>query len=189
MNAWWSKTNRSNFERIGLFSSTFATLDAIKLCFLENSLLSFDDANAFVSPPPPSRDWIRKWFATRFHFFDLIFTPIDSSLGSEAAAATAVIMTRCMAVAAPRQPIEFKADRPFLFSIRETQKNVVLFSGKFLSVPSSHWIGSTERRDSKFFLSTWTIEQRRIKSSSDNDIPSSSRQLTGAIEHRAQDDH
>ncbi|CAF4227139.1 unnamed protein product, partial [Adineta steineri] len=53
---------------------------------------------------------------------------------SEAAAATAVIMTRCCASMAPKvSPIEFKADRPFLFFIRENQQNVVLFSGRFVS--------------------------------------------------------
>ncbi|CAF1587505.1 unnamed protein product [Rotaria sp. Silwood1] len=58
--------------------------------------------------------------------------------GSEAAAATAVIMDRCCA---PRrqekQPIEFKADRPFLFFIRESRQNIVLFSGKFALPPTA----------------------------------------------------
>ena len=58
-------------------------------------------------------------------------------LGSEAAAATAVIMNRCMSVAVQREPIEFKADRPFLFLIRERQQNVTLFSGRFVTPPAS----------------------------------------------------
>ncbi|CAF5067056.1 unnamed protein product, partial [Rotaria sp. Silwood1] len=55
---------------------------------------------------------------------------------SEAAAATAVIMTRCCAfIQEKEEPIEFKADRPFLFFIRESRQNIVLFSGKFVSSP------------------------------------------------------
>ncbi|CAF1160974.1 unnamed protein product [Rotaria sordida] len=58
--------------------------------------------------------------------------------GSEAAAATAVIMTRCCASISPKaSPIEFKADRPFLFFIRENRQNIVLFSGKFVSPPTA----------------------------------------------------
>ncbi|CAM4743690.1 unnamed protein product [Rotaria magnacalcarata] len=54
--------------------------------------------------------------------------------GSEAAAATAVIMMRCCASISPKpSPIEFKADRPFLFYIRETRQNLTLFTGKFLT--------------------------------------------------------
>jgi serine protease inhibitor len=30
-------------------------------------------------------------------------------------------------------PVEFKADRPFLFYIRETRQNLTLFTGKFLT--------------------------------------------------------
>ncbi|CAF5224311.1 unnamed protein product, partial [Rotaria magnacalcarata] len=53
---------------------------------------------------------------------------------SEAAAATAVIMMRCCASISPKpSPIEFKADRPFLFYIRETRQNLTLFTGKFLT--------------------------------------------------------
>ncbi|CAF1199490.1 unnamed protein product [Rotaria sp. Silwood1] len=60
-----------------------------------------------------------------------------NELGSEAAAATAVIMDRCCAFRPQKeQPIEFKADRPFLFFIRESRQNIVLFSGKFASPPT-----------------------------------------------------
>jgi serpin B len=49
--------------------------------------------------------------------------------GSEAAAATGVGM-RVMAAAAPRQPFVFRADRPFLFVIRDVQSNTPLFVGR-----------------------------------------------------------
>ncbi|CAF4919212.1 unnamed protein product, partial [Rotaria sp. Silwood1] len=52
---------------------------------------------------------------------------------SEAAAATAVIIVSYGSINPPPQPIEFKADRPFLFFIRESRQNIVLFSGRFIS--------------------------------------------------------
>ncbi|CAF4733636.1 unnamed protein product [Rotaria sp. Silwood1] len=57
--------------------------------------------------------------------------------GSEAAAVTAVILDVRSAVFPPPRPIEFKADRPFLFFIRESRQNIVLFSGRFMSSPKS----------------------------------------------------
>jgi serpin B len=51
--------------------------------------------------------------------------------GTEAAAATGVVMT--MRSAAPRKeppPIEFKADHPYLYLIRDTQTGALLFLGR-----------------------------------------------------------
>jgi serpin B len=59
---------------------------------------------------------------------------LSLELGSEAAAATAVIMlTNSCAIRRKPDPIEFKADRPFLFYIREIRQNRTLFTGKFLT--------------------------------------------------------
>ncbi|CAF0935465.1 unnamed protein product [Adineta steineri] len=63
--------------------------------------------------------------------------------GSEAAAATAVVMTLSCAIVRNRDPIEFKADHPFLFMIRECRQNITLFSGKYLSPPSSEAAAAT----------------------------------------------
>lgn len=52
--------------------------------------------------------------------------------GSEAAAATAIIMgIECCIV--PQPPIEFKVDRPFLFAIQDIQRGITLFQGQFIS--------------------------------------------------------
>jgi serpin B len=51
--------------------------------------------------------------------------------GTEAAAATAVLMARGCAML-PTQPKVFKADHPFLFFIRDRNTNTVLFSGRVL---------------------------------------------------------
>ena len=50
--------------------------------------------------------------------------------GTEAAAATAVIMTL---TAAPENPIQLTVDRPFLFAIRDHQTNSILFMGRVVS--------------------------------------------------------
>ncbi|XP_052066220.1 serpin B6-like [Mytilus californianus] len=48
--------------------------------------------------------------------------------GTEAAAATALVMTRMMM---PLPPFEFKADHPFLFLIRENESGTILFIGRY----------------------------------------------------------
>lgn len=50
--------------------------------------------------------------------------------GTEAAAATAVVVATPSAIRVPKLPKEFKADRPFLFAIRHNPTGTVLFAGK-----------------------------------------------------------
>jgi serpin B len=59
--------------------------------------------------------------------FHKAFVKVDEK-GTEAAAATAVVMPK--AGAAPQQPVEFKADHPFLFFIRDNSSGLVLFMGR-----------------------------------------------------------
>lgn len=51
--------------------------------------------------------------------------------GTEAAAATAVIMSRGLAI--PRQPAEFRADHPFVFLIRDNRTGSILFLGRLMN--------------------------------------------------------
>ncbi|CAF0877967.1 unnamed protein product [Adineta ricciae] len=53
--------------------------------------------------------------------------------GTEAAAATIVRVVLTCASRREPQPILFRADRPFLFYIREVRQNLTLFAGKFLT--------------------------------------------------------
>jgi serpin B len=57
------------------------------------------------------------------------FIEVDEA-GTEAAAATAVVMAVGAAYHPPEQPRTFIADRPFFFVIEETQHNAVLFMGR-----------------------------------------------------------
>ena len=71
-------------------------------------------------------------------FIDLVlpkaFVAVDEE-GTEAAAATAAIMTR---TGAPlRETIEFRADHPFLFLIRHRDTGVILFLGR-ITDPTRH---------------------------------------------------
>ncbi len=57
------------------------------------------------------------------------FVAMDEA-GTEAAAATAVMMGRAGGV--PAEPKKFHADRPFLFFIRDTTTNLVVFAGRIV---------------------------------------------------------
>jgi len=57
------------------------------------------------------------------------FVAMDEA-GTEAAAATAVVAGR--ESAAPREPKQFRADRPFLFFIRDIKTNLVMFAGRLV---------------------------------------------------------
>lgn len=51
--------------------------------------------------------------------------------GTEAAAATGVVMTRAIAKKTPKpEPVVFRADHPFLFAIREAKTGCILFLGR-----------------------------------------------------------
>ena len=62
--------------------------------------------------------------------FHKTFIAVDEK-GTEAAAATAVVMMRATAIAGPKpQPIEVKVDRPFVYAIQQVPSGVCLFLGR-----------------------------------------------------------
>lgn len=79
------------------------------------------DFTGIANPPTPQD---RLVIGEVFH---KAFVKVNEK-GTEAAAATAVSMPR--AGAAPSQPLEFKADRPFLYFIRDTASGLILFMGR-----------------------------------------------------------
>jgi len=62
------------------------------------------------------------------------FVQVDEE-GTEAAAATAVVMKATSAM--PTNPIEFRADHPFIFIIQENSTGSILFMGKVVDPTSS----------------------------------------------------
>jgi serpin B len=56
------------------------------------------------------------------------FVSVDEE-GTEAAAATAVVMAES---AAPAEPVQVTVDHPFIFLIRDTETGTVLFVGRVL---------------------------------------------------------
>ncbi len=81
------------------------------------------DFTGIANPPSPDD---RLVIGEVFH---KAFVKVDEK-GTEAAAATAVVMMRAGAALRPEQPVEFKADHPFLFFIRDHGSGMVLFMGR-----------------------------------------------------------
>ncbi|MEM6958705.1 MAG: serpin family protein [Myxococcota bacterium] len=79
------------------------------------------DFSAMANPPSPAD---RLYISEVFH---KAFVAVDE-VGTEAAAATAVVMGRAGSRPAPPEP--FNVDRPFLFYIRDVESGAVLFLGR-----------------------------------------------------------
>ena len=89
--------------------------------------LAFDpgkaDFTGIANPPSPAD---RLYISKVFH---KAFVKLDEK-GTEAAAATAVVMMREGTMAPPKSPSEFKADHPFLFVLRHVSSGAILFMGR-----------------------------------------------------------
>jgi serpin B len=57
------------------------------------------------------------------------FLEIDEK-GTEAAAATAIMMERAMIMQPTEEPVEFRADHPFLIALRHKETGAVIFMGR-----------------------------------------------------------
>jgi serpin B len=79
------------------------------------------DFTGMANPPSPAD---RLYLSQVFH---KAFVKVDEK-GTEAAAATAVVMERAGAM--PQKTEEFKADHPFLFFIRDNASGMILFMGR-----------------------------------------------------------
>jgi serpin B len=89
--------------------------------------LAFDreraDFTGIANPPRPAD---RLYISKVFH---KAFVKLDEK-GTEAAAATAVVMARAGAAPPSKPPAEFRADHPFLFFLRDVRSGMILFAGR-----------------------------------------------------------
>ena len=89
--------------------------------------LAFDrqraDFSAMADLPSPGE---RLFVSDAFH---KAFVRVDEE-GTEAAAATGVTMSVTSAAVPSEPPVEFRADHPFLFFLREPRSGLVLFAGR-----------------------------------------------------------
>jgi serpin B len=125
----WLAAAKETRVAVALPKLEIAPADALALGPILASMgmpLAFDTARAdftgMANPPNPTD---RLAISQVFH---KAFVKVDEK-GTEAAAATAVIMTpRAMMVSA--KPAEFKADHPFLFFLRDVRSGMILFMGR-----------------------------------------------------------
>lgn len=125
------------YERVSLTLPKFK-IDPPKAIDLAKTLKSMGMALAFdrnqadftgIADPPNAAD--RLYIGNVFH---KAFVAVDEA-GTEAAAATAVVMPRAGSAAPVAPPVRFVADHPFLFFIREVKSEAILFVGR-VSDPS-----------------------------------------------------
>ncbi len=81
------------------------------------------DFSGIANPPNPED---RLYIGDVFH---KAFVRVDEK-GTEAAAATAVVMPRSGAKMEPEKTVEFRADHPFLFFLRDVRSGMILFMGR-----------------------------------------------------------
>jgi serpin B len=81
------------------------------------------DFTGIANPKSPAD---RLYISQVFH---KAFVKVDEK-GTEAAAATAVVMARAGAAMPTEPPKEFKADHPFLFFLRDARSGMILFMGR-----------------------------------------------------------
>jgi serpin B len=89
--------------------------------------LAFDQTQAdFTGMAKPGSGADRLFISKVFH---KAFVKVDEK-GTEAAAATAVVMTKESAVMPSKPAAEFRADHPFLFFLRDVKSGAILFMGR-----------------------------------------------------------
>src|SRR5262249_22543987 len=91
---------------------------------------AFQDGRADFSGMSGSRETVYIFLVLHKAFVDV------NEEGTEAAAATALVVAKPKSAKPPPQPKVFRADHPFLYLIRDHQTGSVLFMGR-LTEPSS----------------------------------------------------
>ncbi len=125
-------TSQSRYEQLAVALPKFR-IDPAAPMALSGPLQSMGMREAFVRGQAdltgianPSSPAERLFISQVFH---KAFVEVDER-GTEAAAATAVVVARTGSAWSPDEPRPFQVDRPFLFAIRDTQSGAVLFWGR-----------------------------------------------------------
>ncbi len=105
---------------------TIALAEKLKALGMKNAFdIPRGSANFDGIAPPKPDDYL--YISNVFH---KTFIAVDEK-GTEAAAATAVVMMRATAMAGPKpKPIEVRVDRPFVYAIQHVPSGVCLFLGR-----------------------------------------------------------
>jgi serpin B len=121
--SWTSRLRRTEVH-VALPRFTMTSKFSLKRALIAMGMPSaFDESNADFSGMDGARD---RFIGDVIH---QAFVAVDEK-GTEAAAATAVVMVPCSLQINPPPPIEFRADHPFLFFLREAKTGAVLFMGR-----------------------------------------------------------
>lgn len=126
LSSWWEGlAEREVTVALPRFTMTWGTEDLVK----HLQALGMNDAFVYGRADFSGIDGTRQLFIS--HVLHKAFVDVNEE-GTEAAAATAVAMKRMAA-----RPLEFRADRPFLFMIRHRATGGVLFMGRLDDPESS----------------------------------------------------
>ena len=126
----WESALASTRVVVSLPKFTIEPAESLSLGDILESMgmpLAFDRGRAdfsgmSVPPTPADRLYVSK-------VFHKAFVKVDEE-GTEAAAATAVVMSRAGSAAPTEPPKQFLADHPFLFLLRDLRSGVILFAGR-----------------------------------------------------------
>lgn len=128
----WLSTMQADRIEVALPKFEIDPADSLALKELLSAMgmpLAFDrqqaDFTGIANPPSPAD----RLFIS--HVFHKAFIKVDEE-GTEAAAATAVVMARAGSAFVPPQKT-FVADHPFLFLIRDTRSGAILFLGRLVN--------------------------------------------------------
>ncbi len=115
-----------HLPRFKLEPPTIALAEALQALGMKSAFdIPQGSANFDKMAPRKPNDYL--YISNAFH---KTFIAVDEN-GTEAAAATAVVMMRATAIARPKPPpIEVKVDRPFIYAIQHVPSGLCLFLGR-----------------------------------------------------------
>ena len=109
--------------------SSFELVPVLKDLGLRTPLSNQSDFSGMKIVKPLSADQ-DDWNLKISNVVHQVFVEVEEK-GTEAAAATAIVMVTVTGLRIPAQPKIFRADHPFMFLIRDRRTGVILFAGRY----------------------------------------------------------